>query len=157
MISKAGSRNSRYRERQRGFTLIELLCVVVIIGMLFALITVAVTKVVGNARNRKAKVDVKTIASGIVNFRHEYDLWPGGYTKGVHTNDGSTGHGAIIDDLDVDSTVNFRKVPFVNWDEYSLKDDTIVDPWGKPYGIIINCDKDKVTVTNSYVNTGATY
>ncbi len=144
---------------RKGFTLIELLMVIVIIGMLFALLTVAFRKSRSMAQRRKAQSDVRTLALAIYNYRHEYDRWPGGQVTGVHTNDDSTGHEDIIDDLssDTSSGYNPRHVNFVNWDEYKVEDEAIVDPWGGAYTIIINCENDSVTVTNSTVEAGQTY
>lgn len=156
-----GIKNPASLSRRKGFTLIELLMVVVIIGMLFGLLTVAFSRSRRAAQRRKAQADVHTLALAIYNYRHEYDRWPGldpGQFTGVHTNDGNTGHKEIIDDLSSDSVgYNPRKVRFVNWDEYRREDDAIVDPWGNAYAIIINCENDSVTVTNYTVKKGQTY
>ncbi len=146
---------------RKGFTLIELLMVIVIIGMLFGLLTVAFSRSRRAAQRRKAESDVHTLALAIYNYRHEYDKWPGPedqYT-GVHRYDDSTSHKEIIEDLSSDSSSGYnpRQVRFVNWDEYKLEDDAIVDPWGGAYTIIIDCENDSVTVTNSTVQKGQTY
>jgi prepilin-type N-terminal cleavage/methylation domain-containing protein len=130
-----------------GFTLVELLMVIVIIGMLFGLLTVALQKASENAKKGKARTDVSTLASAIYTYRHEYDMWPGGPCPGVHTNDGGNGHDEYIYSLsEDDQTRNRRGIEFINWDEYRIEDDTILNPWGDPYVIVINCNRDTVTV-----------
>ena len=63
-------------KRRKGFTLIELLVVIVIIGILAALLLVAIGAGIRMARRTQANYDVKSIAMALQSYFSEYHKWP---------------------------------------------------------------------------------
>ena len=59
-----------------GFTLVELVIVIAIIGILAALITPAVMRAFGSARDAKVKVEITQLASAIAAFKATYGMDP---------------------------------------------------------------------------------
>jgi prepilin-type N-terminal cleavage/methylation domain-containing protein len=65
----------RNRER-RGFTLVELLVVLVIIGLLASLITIAAVKGIGAARRTGNRVDIGEMDTALSQFKQRFGFYP---------------------------------------------------------------------------------
>ena len=152
---QVSDRNASLLERsdendRSAFTLLELLMVIVILGMLLGLLIVAVSRSLHRAKEEKTAVEVNTLASAIYAYRQEYGVWPGELVAGVHTNDETTRHVDIIESLSVPApgveSLNPKRIEFVNWDDYRVEDYTILNPWGKAYKVVIDCEDDTVSV-----------
>lgn len=65
----ASASPARVRPAQTGFTLVEIMVVIVIIGLLATMVAANVMGASDEAREAKAKVDVKTIADGVQMYK----------------------------------------------------------------------------------------
>ncbi|WP_166830572.1 type II secretion system protein [Thalassoroseus pseudoceratinae] len=59
-----------------GFTLIELLIVIVILGILMSLILPAISSARRNARVAQVSTEIKSLESGLENFKAKFDFYP---------------------------------------------------------------------------------
>jgi prepilin-type N-terminal cleavage/methylation domain-containing protein len=67
---------SKAREPRRGFTLIELLAVIVIIGILAGLITMAAVAAINKAKKARIKSEIALLETAIQNYINEFDDLP---------------------------------------------------------------------------------
>lgn len=159
--------------QQSGFTLIEMLVVIVIIGILMGMLGTALYKSKYAAKKAQAAAEIKTLASALRNYRHEYGRWPlpRATVSGLHEFD--TNHRTIIDYMTdtSDPDKNPRNIQFANWNEYFTMgvddegqsqrkplgqfmlekpgaDVAIVDPWREPLIFIFDLDQDLGRVEN---------
>ena len=64
------------RRPRRGFTLIEMLAVVVIIGILASLITVAALNAIRTAKEAKIKLEIDQLAMALSEYKNQYGDYP---------------------------------------------------------------------------------
>jgi prepilin-type N-terminal cleavage/methylation domain-containing protein len=64
------------QSKRRGFTLVELLVVIVIIGILAALISVAVSAAIGKAREARIQLEVANLSQAIQEYKTKYGSYP---------------------------------------------------------------------------------
>ncbi|MGC3969285.1 MAG: prepilin-type N-terminal cleavage/methylation domain-containing protein [Pirellulales bacterium] len=78
VIHPAGSAGSRVRRRlaRAGFTLIEMLVVITIIGMLMALVSVAVWKALERAKQTKIIVEIGQLQTAVQSYKEKYQQYP---------------------------------------------------------------------------------
>lgn len=152
----------------KGFTLIELLVVIAIIGLLAAIIIPSLTASLRAARRARAMSQIQDLDGAIKRFIAEYGIPP--RPRGIEI--GSTNlllsadqQAQVIqilmnlDDWDVEKR-NTRQIVFLDIDPASFGVKTVVemqaallntgypDPWGMPYGILLDMDMDdKITNT----------
>ena len=118
------------------FTLIELLVVIAIIGILAGLVFPALGTVRNNAKKSKANSECQSLKTAIVMYESEFSCWPGtaGSKDGLVTN--------YVEMCKVLTGKNSKKMVFyevgVGYDENK----GILDPWGKPYQVILDVDFD---------------
>lgn len=118
------------------FTLIELLVVIAIIGILAGLVFPALGTVRNNAKKSKASSECQAMKTAIVMYESEFSCWPGtvGSKDGLVTN--------YVEMCKILTGKNSKKTVFfevgVGYDENK----GILDPWGKPYQVILDADYD---------------
>jgi general secretion pathway protein G len=91
------------RAHRRGMTLIEIMVVITILGLIAAAVGVAVIPKLGEAKQDRARLDIKQIESALKLY----------YTKKGSYPDTATGLNALV------QTQNLDKLP--------------IDPWDRPY------------------------
>jgi prepilin-type N-terminal cleavage/methylation domain-containing protein len=64
------------RTKRQGFTLVELLVVIVIIGILAALITVAVSAAITNARQARILLEIGQLSGAMAQYKVKYGSYP---------------------------------------------------------------------------------
>ena len=133
------------------FTLIELLVVIAIIGILAGLVFPALGTVRNNAKKSKASSECQAMKTAIVMYESEFSCWPGtvGSKDGLVTN--------YVEMCKILTGKNSKKTVFfevgVGYDENK----GILDPWGKPYQVILDADYDgKIDNTESSSSAGKT-
>lgn len=117
----------------RGFTLIELLTVVVIIAILAGLLFPAIKAAIAQAKAARARTMVQHIGAAFRSYFTEYSMWPTGSANNV------------VFDL---TTNLFRNTASITFLDVSTKDiyatnllyarGTILDPWQRPYRVIVD-------------------
>ena len=158
--------NARCRN-SRGFTLIELLVVITIIGLLAAIIVPALTGGLRAAKRARAMGQIRDLDGAIRRFISEYGVPP--LPKGVTIRDKEDadqeffedGQAEIIqilcnwdDDNWPGGKRNKKQMVFLDLDPASFGVKTVdemkvelinnyyLDPWGNPYGILLDLNLD---------------
>jgi general secretion pathway protein G len=90
----------RARRRRRGMTLIEIMVVITILGLIAAAVGVAVIPKLGEAKQDRARLDIKSIESALKLY----------YAKKGNYPDTALGLKALVD------TQNLEKLPMDPWD-----------------------------------------
>ena len=155
--------NSRpqLRSRLTGFTLVELLTVIAIIAILMGLLFPAMGIVKEQARKAEAKTACTAIVTAVKAYNTEYGKYPNpnsSPTDALFGGKPSTTNGElfnILRALDVTPNskhiFNPRRILFFEGKAASNKETpkggfadngTFYDPWGTPYGIVIDFDYD---------------
>ncbi len=120
------------------FTLIELLVVIAIIGILAGLVFPALGTVRNNAKKSKANSECQSLKTAIVMYESEFSCWPAKISSKDAVVDGSS----YVEMCKVLTGKNSKKTVFyevgVGYDENK----GILDPWGKPYQVILDADFD---------------
>jgi prepilin-type N-terminal cleavage/methylation domain-containing protein len=165
----------------RAFTLIELLVVIAIIGILVGLLFPALKAVQNQARSTQAKNDLTQIVNAVNAFYTDYGLYPLGpttdntYGSATPNNDLLYTLRAVAAGANAGDVKNARKVVFisppnakdpanprsgigtqdVNIGGVTIPAGSYLDPWGRPYRIVIDGTYDN-QITNAYTaDTGA--
>lgn len=113
-------KKKQQRRRRRGMTLIEIMVVITILGLIAAAVGVAVIPKLGEAKQDRAKLDIKQIQNALQLY----------YTKKGSYPDTGTGLKALVD------TNNLEKVPTDPWDHEFV----YLNEGGKP--VIISYGRD---------------
>ena len=128
--------------RKSGFTLVEVLVVVAIVGLLAAMATLAISKVMDGSRQKTAESELEIIGDAILRLAWDTGTWPNG--NGRQT-PGTSG----IADLSATSAGLFGNdgtYPTELWSGPYYGHNT-VDPWGNNYYFIpAYVDEDGITV-----------
>src|SRR5919108_5353171 len=95
MMQTNQEKKRRARRRRRGMTLIEIMVVITILGLIAAAVGVAVIPKLGEAKQDRARLDIKQIESALKLY----------YTKKGKYPDTATGLKSLVD------TQNLEKVP----------------------------------------------
>ncbi len=148
---------------RRGVTLIELLMVLLIISLLLSMVTGGIMFAVENARKTRNRTQRVALASALQTYRHEYGDWPGageGPTQGELTYQGD--NWKVFNPLLDDPRITFLEAgQFLSVNpqgerlnlatmrqQHPTQNAPIVDPWGRPYKVTIDLDKDTVSIEN---------
>lgn len=153
--------NARCRN-SRGFTLIELLVVITIIGLLAAIIVPALTGGLRAAKRARAMGQIRDLDGAIRRFISEYGVPPRPKEVKIGDNDMllTTEQQAQViqvllnlDDWPGEKR-NTKQIVFLDLDPASFGVKTVVemqaallsdgypDPWGTPYGIVLDMNLD---------------
>ena len=120
------------------FTLIELLVVIAIIGILAGLVFPALGTVRNNAKKSKASSECQSLKTAIVMYESEFSCWP----ANVSSKDALVSGSNYVTMCKILTGMNSKKMVFyevgVGYDE----NNGILDPWGKPYQVILDADYD---------------
>lgn len=132
------------------FTLIELLVVIAIIGILAGLVFPALGTVRNNAKKSKASSECQSLKTAIIMYESEFSCWPADMS----------GKSAdfIVKDSDyvmmckILTGLNSKKMIFYEVGVGYNENKGILDPWGRPYQVIIDADYDGM-IKSSEVST----
>ena len=123
------------------FTLIELLIVIAIIGILAGLVFPALGTVRNNAKRSKASTECQSLKTAIIMYESEFSCWPV-KVSGTKDKDAAVSSSEYVQMCRVLTGENSKKMVFyevgVGYDE----DKGILDPWGRPYQVILDIDFD---------------
>ena len=123
------------------FTLIELLIVIAIIGILAGLVFPALGTVRNNAKRSKASTECQSLKTAIIMYESEFSCWPV-KVSGTKDKDAAVSSSEYVQMCRVLTGENSKKTVFyevgVGYDE----DKGILDPWGRPYQVILDIDFD---------------
>lgn len=133
-------------KRRCGFTLIELLVVIAIIGMLAAMLMPAIGSVRRSAKRRKAAAEAKSLVHAVKLYHNVYGKWPG-QVQGA--SDNVVPHFDIIAAL----TNNPRKKIFIEIPANFLVGGKYLDPWRRPYVIVMDENADGTTMMSTALFT----
>ncbi len=121
------------------FTLIELLVVIAIIGILAGLVFPALGVVRNNARKSKASSECQSLKTAIIMYESEFSCWPANVSGSADNLVSSSDYVQMCKRL---TGENSKKTVFyevgVGYDESK----GILDPWGRPYQVILDVDYD---------------
>ena len=121
------------------FTLIELLVVIAIIGILAGLVFPALGTVRNNAKKSKASSEIQSLKTAIIMYESEFSCWPANLSG---SSDGVVSDSDYVKMCKVLTGENAKKMVFyevgVGYDESK----GILDPWGRPYQVILDVDFD---------------
>jgi type II secretory pathway pseudopilin PulG len=119
--------------------LIELLVVIAIIGILAGLVFPALGVVRNNARKSKASSECQSLKTAIIMYESEFSCWP---AKVSGNSDALVSSGDYVQMCKILTGENSKKMVFyevgVGYDESK----GILDPWGRPYQVILDVDYD---------------
>lgn len=110
--------DTKKRRRQRGFTLIELMAVIVIIGILASIATVAIVGRVTEARITATKVQIRNFEGALKGFKIRHGFYPSS-DQGLEALVAAPTSGRIPKDYPRNGYLDSSKVPD--------------DQWGNPY------------------------
>ena len=121
------------------FTLIELLIVIAIIGILAGLVFPALGTVRNNAKSSKASTECQSLKTAIIMYESEFSCWP---AKTSGSSDALVSSTDYIEMCKILTGENSKKMVF--YEVGVGYDDTkgILDPWGRPYQVILDVDYD---------------
>ena len=120
-----------------GFTLIEMMVVVAIIGVLAAMLSPMVGKVLGDTKKAKAQTETRAIADAIAMYKQYYEYY-GNYPLGVCggcgvCGGGETSYNYARDDGGTGCGATVLSAPLVEGSPRFLSKRIDNDPWGRPY------------------------
>ena len=147
-------------QSDKAFTLIELMVVVSIIGILVAMLFIALDKVQKSAARTKAKIHVRQLEKALVAFHDEYGEWPKNMTDydsdpqegsltGIEVEEKLVKVLAAIPSADTDE-YNPRKIKFLPKAEINMSRDGggskkgYLDPWGHCYKYMCDYNDDGI-------------
>lgn len=104
----------RSPEGEAGYTLLELLVVLVVLGLLVAVATPQVMRMLSGAKSDAAKLQIASLKTALEYYQLDVGIYP------------TTEQGL--------KALTERPAEVEGWNgPYIQKDDHAVDPWGKPY------------------------
>ena len=155
------------RSKKRGFTLIELLIVITIIATLAGMSFAAFTAVQAQAKKTQATAMIASIQTAISNYFNEYGKYPvarGGASAREGEIETAGTFLAILMGTDAGKKFNPRKIAFLEPKEAKegfngvtyagTNPDSLTDPWGNPYWVIMDANYDRKVKNPDELNEG---
>ena len=121
------------------FTLIELLVVIAIIGILAGLVFPALGTVRNNAKKSKASSECQSMKTAIIMYESEFSCWPANQSG---SSDGVVSDSDYVKMCKVLTGENAKKMVFYEVGVGYNESKGILDPWGRPYQVILDGDYD---------------
>ena len=121
------------------FTLIELLVVIAIIGILAGLVFPALGTVRNNAKKSKASSECQSMKTAIIMYESEFSCWPANVSGSSDTTVSDSEYVKMCKVLTGD---NAKKMVFYEVGVGYNESKGILDPWGRPYRVILDVDYD---------------
>ena len=115
-------------EKEEGYTLLELLVVLVILTLIIGIAGPAVLRQLGSAKSKTAAVEVNRLITNLEFFRVDTGRWP------------TSEEGLAILTSSASEGVTGFSGPYIS------SNASLNDPWGNPYGYVVN--GDTVTITS---------
>ena len=122
----------------RRFTLIELLVVIAIIGILAGLVFPALGTVRNNAKKSKASTECMSLKSAIIMYETEFSCWP----VKTGSSDAPVSSADYVQMCKILTGDNSKKTVFYEVGVGYEESKGILDPWGRPYQVILDADYD---------------
>ncbi len=174
--SDMSGRNRELANSSRGlgvncgaFTLIELFVIMAVIAILMGLAFPAFQSVQNSARNAQAKNDLVQIVTAVNAFYTEYGKYPTAATTDVAAKVGAGGTSSDLLFRELrglpTATMNPRQIVFMSPSDakdqtnsrsgIKTSDGQLYDPWGAPYGIVMDANYDNQIANLYTADTGA--
>ena len=119
------------------FTLIELLVVIAIIGILAGLVFPALGTVRNNAKKSKASSECQSMKTAIIMYESEFSCWPAKVSG-----DALVSSSEYPEMCEMLTGENSKKMVFYEVGVGYNESKGILDPWGRPYQVILDGDYD---------------
>jgi prepilin-type N-terminal cleavage/methylation domain-containing protein len=140
MILKQETHLEKDRRHERaGFTLVELLTAVLIIAALAGILLPAIGAIREAANRKKAHTDTMALDHSIQAYRSRYGVWP---TQIAGTQDKVTQDPVVIANILAVLSNNVRGEVYAQFEEGSLSNGCLLDPWRRPYVVGMDEDND---------------
>ena len=123
----------------KSFTLIELLVVIAIIGILAGLVFPALGTVRNNAKKSKANSECQSLKTAIVMYESEFSCWPANVSGSA---DALVNGSDYVKMCKILTGENAKKMVFYEVGMGYDENKGILDPWGRPYQVILDVDYD---------------
>lgn len=107
--------------RRAAFTLVELLVVIAILGILISLVTAGAQSARRRGAVTKAKAMVSALETAIAMYEGDLGAYP------------LTGNAELVSALQDDPDDVDWSGPYMEFKQDELKNDELIDPWGRPY------------------------
>lgn len=132
-------------KRRESFTLIELLVVMGIIGLLVALLFPAIGAARLAASRTRAQQEAQALVAAIEKYMLDYQgRYPGQTASGDKRFQG-TEYQTLVNALrGLDNTLNPRREIYLSVQNSSIVTNTFVDPWDRPYEVIVDGDFNRI-------------
>ncbi|MGD9613610.1 MAG: type II secretion system protein [Kiritimatiellia bacterium] len=161
---------------KRGFTLIELLVVIAIIGILAAIIIPSIRGALRTATKTRAQRQVQDLDGALKRYFAEYGRMPISADlmrakTDLHYSEAKDQAGVIevlINAEGIDANLNPKHIAFLDLDPkdfgvktvpemlVELKSDGYRDPWGNPYGLLLDVNFDDAITGSWTLSLGKT-
>jgi len=142
---------------RRGMTLMELLCVMLLVSVFAALVFPGIAALERSGKRRQAAGTSTSLVLAIEQYRTRYGRWPlltqNEDADVIYAPDDDTcsvSSGTLVEQAELIGalTTNRTENPllhrFIEVESDNIKDGRLVDPWGRPYIVLVDADADRL-------------